>query len=68
MNRLDLATKPNRPQFLAAKTKRPHRSVEQMLNEIAYVLHLTEMVKAEIITEHEAKDLRRRAPSAELCC
>ena len=67
MTRLDLETKPNRPQFASDKPRRSHRSVEAMLHEMAYVLHLTEMVKAEIITESEAKDLRRKTTTAELC-
>lgn len=67
MTRLDLETKANRPQLLSEKPRRSKRDVEQMLHEMAYVLHLTEMVKAEIITESEAKELRCKTATADLC-
>jgi len=64
MTRLDVA--PHHPQVHVAVP--PHRQppVERALRDIAFVLQLTQRVKAEILAEREERQSRRLPPSAAL--
>lgn len=62
MTRLDVV--PHQPQFHVPAPAHRQPSVEQMLREIAYVLHLTRKVKAEILAERADYDARRLPPLA----
>ena len=62
MTRLD--TEPSRPQFHVPVPERRRPAVEAALRDIAFVLHLTEKVKAEILAEREVRDARRMPPAA----
>ena len=59
MVRLD--SKPKTPQFHIVVPVRRGPSVQAMLREIAYVLHATAKVKAEIISERLENGVRRLA-------
>jgi hypothetical protein len=52
------------PHFLAVAPSTKEPPVEAMLRDIAYVLHLTQQVKAEILAERSAR--REFVPSARL--
>lgn len=62
MTRLD--TQPSRPQFHVEVPAARRPAVEAMLRDIAYVLHLTQRVKAEIVAEREEREASRLAPAA----
>ncbi|MBO0699026.1 MAG: hypothetical protein J2P46_11575 [Zavarzinella sp.] len=62
MTRLD--TQPSRPQFHVEVPAARRPAVEAMLRDIAYVLHLTQRVKAEIVAEREEREAARLAPAA----
>jgi hypothetical protein len=63
MTRLDIA--PHHPQVHVAAP--PHRQpVERALRDIAFVLQLTQRVKAEILAEREEWQSRRLPPAAAL--
>jgi hypothetical protein len=64
MTRLDVA--PHHPQVHVAAP--PHRqpTVERALRDIAFVLRLTQRVKAEILAEREERQSRRLPPAAAL--
>lgn len=65
MTRLDTVPTPNRPQFLAPVPEGRRPSVEATLRDIAYVLHLTRQVKAEILADRD-RSAERFPPSASL--
>jgi hypothetical protein len=67
MTRLDELVKPNRPQFLSQVSERRQPSVEAMLREIAYVLHCTRKVKAEILQEREERHATMLPPAPAMC-
>jgi hypothetical protein len=62
MTRLD--TQPSRPQFHVEVPAARRPPVEAMLRDIAYVLHLTQKVKAEILAERDQREAGRLAPAA----
>ena len=62
MTRMD--TEPSRPQFHVPMPERRRPAVEAALRDIAFVLHLTEKVKAEILAEREAREARFMPPAA----
>ena len=62
MTRVD--TQPSRPQFHVEVPIARRPAVDAMLRDIAYVLHLTQKVKAEILAEREVRDAGRLAPAA----
>jgi hypothetical protein len=62
MTRLD--TQPSRPQFHVEVPAARRPAVEAALRDIAFVLHLTQRVKAEILAEREERDAARLAPAA----
>jgi hypothetical protein len=64
MTRLDTVVRPNRPQVLTRKPTRREPDVRAMLREIAYVLHCTRKVKAEILAEREERRVRSLPPDA----
>lgn len=64
MTRLDTVVKPNRPQFLVPANPKREPDVRAMLREIAYVLHCTRKVKAEILAEREERRARMLPPNA----
>jgi hypothetical protein len=64
MTRLDTVARPNRPQFLVPPSPKREPDVRAMLREIAYVLHCTRKVKAEILAEREERRLKMLPPSA----
>lgn len=55
MTRIDTVVKPNRPRLLNPIHRRTEEEVRAMLREIAYVLHCTRKVKAEILAERSVK-------------
>ena len=61
MTRLD--TDPSRPQFHVPMPERRRPAVEAALRDIAFVLHLTEKVKAEILADREARDVSKMPPA-----
>jgi hypothetical protein len=61
MTRLD--HEPSRPQFHVPVPERRRPAVEAALRDIAFVLHLTQKVKAEILSEREGRDARRMPPA-----
>jgi len=63
MNRLDTNVLPNRPRMLN-KAKRREPDVRAMLLEIAFVLHCTRKVKAEILAESEEREARKLPATA----
>jgi hypothetical protein len=72
MTRFDKVAKSKRPNCVPKAPAKPQRSVEEMLHEIAYVLHLTRKVKAEILEEADellATPPKRLQPSVrpDLC-
>jgi hypothetical protein len=62
MTRLD--TQPPRPQFHVEIPAARRPPAEAMLRDIAYVLHLTQKVKAEILAERDRREAGRLAPAA----
>jgi hypothetical protein len=60
MTRIDTAVKPNRPRLLNPIHRRSAEEVRAMLREIAYVLHVTRKVKAEILADRS----QRHPPAA----
>ena len=64
MTRLDVA--PQHPQFHVAIPERRQPPVDQALRDIAYVLHLTQRVKAEILAERAEREARRMLPATAL--
>jgi hypothetical protein len=62
MTRLD--TQPSRPQFHVEVPAARRPAVDAVLKDIAFVLHLTQKVKAEILAEREQRELGRLAPAA----
>lgn len=64
MTRFDTLVKPNRPRSLANRTIRTERDVREMLREIAYVLHCTRKIKAEILAEREMRSGRIESAEA----
>jgi len=67
MVRLDEMVKSNRPQFLAKVKERRRPNVEEMLREIAFVLHCTRKVKAEILEEHAERKAKMLPRAAAMC-
>lgn len=64
MTRLDTVAKPNRPQFLVPASPKRQPDVRAMLREIAFVLHCTRKVKAEILAEREERRVKMLPPNA----
>jgi hypothetical protein len=64
MTRFDTVVKPNRPQFLVKASSKREPDVRAMLREIAFVLHCTRKVKAEILAEREERLVKMLPPSA----
>jgi hypothetical protein len=64
MTRLDIA--PQHPQFHVAIPERRQPPVDAALRDIAYVLHLTQRVKAEILAERAEREARRMPPATAL--
>lgn len=64
MTRFDTVAKPNRPQFLVPATRKREPDVRAMLREIAFVLHCTRKVKAEILAEREERRAEMLPPNA----
>jgi len=64
MTRLDVA--PQHPQFHVAIPERRQPPVEQALRDIAFVLHLTQRVKAEILADRAEREARRMPPATAL--
>jgi hypothetical protein len=64
MTRFDTVVKPNRPRLLNPIPRRSADEVRAMLREIAYVLHVTRKVKAEILAEREDCESRMHPPAA----
>jgi hypothetical protein len=62
MTRLD--NEPSRPQFHVSVPESRRPSVEAALRDMAYVLHLTQKVKAEILADRQARDATRMPPTA----
>ena len=67
MTRTDTVVKPNRPQLLPKVPTRRKPNVEAMLREIAFVLHCTRKVKAEILAEREEREACKLPPAAAIC-
>ena len=63
MTRLDTNVLPNRPRLIN-KAKRREPDVRAMLLEIAFVLHCTRKVKAEILADREERESRRLPANA----
>jgi hypothetical protein len=64
MTRLDIA--PHHPQFHVTAPERHQPRAEDALRDIAFVLHLTQRVKAEILAERAEHEARRMPPAATL--
>jgi hypothetical protein len=62
VTRLD--TQPSRPQFHVEAQAARRPSAEAMLRDIAFVLHLTQQVKAEILADRDRREAGRLAPVA----
>jgi hypothetical protein len=58
MTRLDVA--PHHPKVHVAVSANRQPTVEQMLRDIAYVLHLTRRVKNEILAERANREARKK--------
>lgn len=56
MTRLDTHVLPKRPKMIKRKSKPTEEEVRSMLLEIAFVLHCTRKVKAEILADREERE------------
>jgi hypothetical protein len=64
MTRLDTNVLPKRPKMIKTRTKPSAEDVRSMLLEIAFVLHCTRKVKAEILAEREERESRKLPTNA----